>query len=391
MSHINPNLIAAAGSPIMEAAGWVAAADLPPDRPLLDFSQAAPKEPPPEPMRRHMAEAIETDPNVHFYGPVLGDTALRAEIAQIWSRDYAAPIDRAEVAITSGCNQAFCVAVLTACAPGDAVMLPYPWYFNHKMWLDMAGIRCVPLPSGPDLLPDLERARALMGEGVKAIVMVTPNNPTGAEYPDTLLGAFYDLARDHDAVLIVDETYRDFRAGDGAAHTLFQRPDRAEVLIHLYSFSKIFRITGHRIGAMIAGPDRIAEAEKILDTVTICPSRIGQTAALYGLRNLGDWAAGQRTEIAARRAALAEGAAAALPGWRIDGLGAYFAWVRPPFGIPAPEMARRLVAEQSVLVLPGTMFLPPSAHPTDALRIAFANAARGGLERLVERLAAFRP
>ena len=78
----------------------------------------------------------------------------------------------------------------TIAAPGDAVMLPLPWYFNHKMWLDMAGIETVPLPCGHGMLPDLEAARARMTPRVRAIVLVTPNNPTGAEYPPDLVAAF---------------------------------------------------------------------------------------------------------------------------------------------------------------------------------------------------------
>ena len=142
------------------------------------------------------------------------------------------------------------------------------------------------------------------------------------------------------------------------------------------------------VGALVAGADRIAQAEKVLDTVTICPNRIGQAAALFGLEQLSGWADDQRAEIARRRDALAGFIAERVPEWRIAGLGAYFAWVEPPFGLPARSVARRLVTEQSVLALPGDMFLPEGT-PTTALRIAFANADVAGLDALTLRLARF--
>lgn len=393
---LNPNLGRVAPAPIMEAQRWVRETCFPPDRTLLNLSQAAPVEPPPEPLRRAIAEAAMHTPGAHLYGPVLGDAALRTEIAARWSVAYDAPIDGAEVAVTAGCNQAFCVAAATLCAPGEALMVPVPWYFNHRMWLQMSGVEAVPIPCDGAMLPDLEAARAALTRKVRAILLVTPNNPTGAEYPPALMQGFYALAREHGAVLVVDETYRDFRSGTGAPHGLFRQPDWREGLIHLYSFSKVFRLTGHRVGAMIAGAARLAEAEKVLDTVTICPPRLGQIAALWGLRNLGNWVEAEREEILARRRAVIDEFSGPLRDWRLRGAGAYFAYVEPPFDLPSDRVARLLVERQSILVLPGTMFAPPASKARDwggerGLRIAFANADLDGIAEMGRRLAAFRP
>ena len=97
-------------------------------------------------LRRAMAEAALNQPDAHFYGPVLGRTELREAVARDWSRAYGGTIRADQVAITQGCNQAFCAAIQTLAAPGDEIILPLPWYFNHKMWLDMQGIRTVGLP-----------------------------------------------------------------------------------------------------------------------------------------------------------------------------------------------------------------------------------------------------
>src|SRR5690606_16016064 len=104
----------------------------------------------------------------------------------------------------------------------------------------------------------------LAGRRTRAIVLVSPNNPGGAEYPAETLRAFRDLARRRGIALILDETYRDFDSRTGPAHDLFADPDWDEVLVQLYSFSKAYRLTGHRVGAMAASPRLLAEAEKFL-------------------------------------------------------------------------------------------------------------------------------
>jgi aspartate/methionine/tyrosine aminotransferase len=259
------------------------------------------------------------------------------------------------------------------------------------MWLDMTGIRAVPLPAGDDLLPDPDRAAGLVGPRTRAIVLVSPNNPGGVEYPPALLAAFRDLARARGIALILDETYRDFHSVAGPPHDLFADPDWQDVLIHLYSFSKAYRLTGHRVGAVVAGPARIAEIEKFLDTVTICPNQLGQFAALWGMRHLDDWLARERYEILARRQAV-EAALPRLDGWRLRGCGAYFAFVAHPFEMKSETLARRLVHEAGLLLLPGSMFAAAGDTAGAAgLRLAFANVDTAGIGALADRLAAFRP
>ena len=200
------------------------------------------------------------------------------------------------------------------------------------------------------------------------------------------------MARAGGAALVVDETYRDFDGRSGAPHDLFADPEWRDVLVHLYSFSKAFRLTGHRTGAIIADPARLAEAEKFLDTVAICAPQLGQRAAAWGLRNLGDWVAGERAEILRRRAA-AHRILSSLPGWEVRGCGAYFAYVRHPFEAPSDEVAQALVREASILVLPGAMFGRTRAQggdggPERELRVAFANSGVEGLAEMGRRLAA---
>lgn len=378
--------------PVMEARRWLDGLTFPPDRPLLNLSQAAPAAAPPQPLRQAMAEAVLNDNGAHLYGPVLGLPELRAELAARTGALYGGQVTPAQVAITSGCNQAYAAAIATLCGEGDEVILPVPWYFNHRMANDMAGVVTRPLPCGTGMIPDPDAARALITPRTRAIVLVSPNNPAGVEYPGAVIAAFRDLACESHIALILDETYRDFHSRSGAPHDLFADPDWDEVLTHLYSFSKAYRLTGHRVGAMVGSQARLAEAEKFLDTMTICAPQIGQRAALWGMRNLDQWLAGERDEMLSRGRAMHEGFARLAPlGWNLLGAGAYFAWVEHPFALPSPQVAQRLVAEAGVLALPGTMFTPEGDRGGAlALRLAYANADREGIAELIRRLENFK-
>lgn len=383
---LNPVLRATLAPPVMEARRWLSETELPPGLPLLNLSQAAPVDPPPAHMRAAMARAMEEDAGVHLYSPVLGNPPLRAAIAARSNALYGGQVRPDQVALTSGCNQAFCAVIAALAQRGDEVILPLPWYFNHHMWLSMNGLTSVALPTGDDLLPDPAACESLITPRTRAIALVSPNNPGGVEYAPELLAEFAALAARHGIALIVDETYRDFHTRDGAPHGLFTDPDWDEVLVHLYSFSKAYRLTGHRVGAILAAPALLAQVEKVLDTVTICVSGPGQMAALWGLENLGQWLQGERAEILSRRAAMIEGFSG-LEGWELLGCGAYFAYIRHPFDAPSPEVAKRLLAEAGVLMLPGTMFRPEGA-PEGAreMRIAFANADTAQIGELMRRL-----
>ncbi len=380
-------------SPIVEAQSWVAGKSFPKERPLLNVSQAAPMAPPPLELRQEIARLAVEDDNVHLYGAVLGLDALRGELARHVSATYHASVTPDDIAITSGANEAFTAVMSTLATSGDEVILPTPWYFNHKMWCDMAGVTAVPLPTGADMLPDLERAASLITPRTRAIVLVTPNNPAGVEYPSELLTKFYALARAHGIALVVDETYRDFDARNGAPHILLRQPDWRDTLVQIYSFSKAYRLTGHRVGALTASPARLLEVEKYLDTVTICPNQLGQRAALWGMQNLGDWLAQERREILKRRSALENGfAPLAAKGWTLLGTGGFFAYVAHPFDMPATALAPWLVDHAGVLLLPATFFTPQGDPRGERqLRIAFANLDCDGITDLLGRLADIDP
>ena len=386
---VNPLVMATEAPPIPIAQAWKARYK---GRygPLIDLSQAVPGHPPPKSLLCRLGEAA-SQPEASRYGPIVGDLALREALAADISTRYDGRVAVEQVAITAGCNQAFFVAAQTVAKAGDAVILPSPWYFNHKMTLDMLGIRARPLACDPKngFLPDPDAAEALIDDGVKAIALVSPNNPSGAVYSEALIAHFHALACRHGLALVLDETYRDFLPlGLNRAHGLFAEPGWDANLVHLYSFSKAYAIPGQRLGAIVAAPSFIAQAAKILDSLQICPPRSVQMAIVASIEETRDWREAVRRELALR-ADTCRAAFAKAKEWRLASIGAYFAFVAHPYeGETASAVAEKLVTEAGVLGLPGSYFGPGLEG---YLRLAFANVERDILAGLGERLAGVGP
>lgn len=377
----------------MDISGWLTGMTFSKDQPLLDVSQAAPSEPPPPKLRQALSELVLTDDSVHLYGPVLGNDDLRLEFSNHLKHFYKSEhIFQENIGITAGCNEAFAAAISTLASQGDEIIVPSPWYFNHKMWLDITGIKTVILDTGQDLTPKYNELQRLITKKTKAVVLVTPNNPTGLEYPECIVSKIFDVCTEAGISLVIDETYKDFDIRSHPPHNLFSKISWAENFIHLYSFSKVFRLTGHRVGAIATSHKRLIQIEKFLDTVTICPNQLAQKAAVWGLRHLSDWVQSQRMGILKRRSLLVrQFKKLEKQGWELSGIGAYFAYVKHPFNVKSDEVARRLLDEQSILSIPGTLFSPMNNSMGDThLRIAFANISCSDIVILTERLENFR-
>lgn len=403
MPTLSPLIRATGAPPIPAARAWAARYDGSAG-PAIDLTQAVPGYPPHPELLSKLAEAAASRAAAG-YGPIDGDPALREALAADMAGFYAAPITTADIAITAGCNLAFAMAMTVLAAPGDRVVLPTPWYFNHRMALAMQGVEAVPLPCRAEdgFLPDPDRLGAILrGGGIRALVLVSPNNPTGAVVPPAMIARIAGLCRDAGAWLVLDETYRDFlseaaprsQSAAGASresvrhdasppHQLFQDSAWRDGVIHLYSFSKAYCVPGHRVGAIAGGGAFRAELMKAIDTMQICAPRPAQAALTWAIEALRDWRAGNR-EIMVGRAEAFRRAVAQLPGWRLDALGAYFAYLRiPECETDALAVAERLAAERGLLGLPGPFFGPGQERH---LRLAFANAELESIAQVPARL-----
>jgi hypothetical protein len=368
-------------SPITQVGRWkeAAAADLP----LIDVSQAAPTYPPAQELRDHIATQARS-PATANYTDQQGILPLRKALARSLTVDYDAPVAVENVAVTAGCNQAFCLAMLALTDPGDEVIMPLPTYFNHDMWLRSQDVAPVYLEPGPDMTPDPAEAAAAVTDRTRAIVLVTPNNPTGAVYPPALIESFFELARDRGLALVIDETYREFRDDSEPPHTLFSRPDWSDTLIHLYSFSKAYCMAGYRIGCMATNPALLRETLKIADCVALCPSHIGQLAARYCLEYLDAWKRKYRRTVRDRVAYAARRLREADTGFDVVSSGGYFVYLRHPFtDRSSASVGRSLAEDNGILCLAGSMFGPGQDR---YLRLAFANVDLPVIDEFVERL-----
>lgn len=373
-----------ASSPISEAYAWLASRTS--TRQLIDLSQAAPGYPPPQVIIDQVALTAQA-PDGGRYCPTSGLPALTEAFATELGRDYQAEILPTRVLPTSGCNQAFCVTVSTLADRGDEIILPVPYYFNHEMWLGLDGITPRLLPTDQSFVPDPAEAQKLINDRTRAIVLVTPGNPTGVTIAPDIIQEFYELAQEHKIALIIDETYRNFRESQDPPHRLYQQKNWEETAIFLHSFSKDLAIPGYRVGAIVAAPSFLHEAMKLLDCVQISAPRISQEAVVAGLTRSGDW----RTVQAARIRGLLEHfrtTMAARPGgFELASSGAFFGWVRHPFlQLDTAEVIRRLVVDHDVLLIPGTAFTPTDDR---WLRMSYANLTPEQFPILTERLVEF--
>ncbi len=382
---VNPDLVDTGTPPIPAARAWLAEYSGKFGR-AINMSQAAPGSPPPAQMLERLQSAAAGS-DATAYGRILGDHELVEAYAAHCSSTYGAEIAPTEIAITAGCNLAYVATIMAVARAGDSVLLPEPWYFNHEMTLRMLGLRPVPLPCRPEdgFVPDVGAALRLVDARTRAVVLVSPNNPTGAIYPPAVIRAFAEMAAERRLWLILDETYRDFLSdGEARPHDLFADAVLRRNIIQLYSFSKSYCIPGYRVGAMLAPASMMAEIAKVLDCLQICAPRAGQIALAWAIDALASWREECRGEILARASAF-RSALAGSNGWSISSIGAYFSYVRHPYpSRTAEEVARHLATDLGVLALPGTFF--GSASQAGHIRFAFANSDAPEIARIAERL-----
>lgn len=370
-------------SPIAEAHAYLL--ERAGSRPLLDLSQAAPGYPTASSVQKRIAE-VAGEPDGGRYAPPPGLPSLKLAFADELSEDHRSPISPANVLPTAGCNQAFCIVTSALTEPGDEVILIVPYYFNHDMWLKLDGVTPRYLATSGEDPPDIGEAQKLIGPKTRAIVLVTPGNPTGVTVEPGVIHDLFALAVEHDIVLIVDETYRNFRPTNEPSHQLYGEEKWQDNLVTLHSFSKDLAIPGYRVGAVVASPNLLYEAMKIMDCIQICAPRISQEAAVAGLVNARAWRDQQRERIADVHSLFKSVMASEPRGFKLAASGAFFGWVEHGSGEPSIEVVRRLVLQHDVLVIPGTAFTPTDQS---MLRFSFANLNSDEITELGARLDEF--
>jgi aspartate/methionine/tyrosine aminotransferase len=384
---INPAVAAVHPPPITEVLGWLSGRKNH-DLPLIDLCQAVPSYPPAPVMTAHLKQLLD-DPVIARYTPDEGLPEVREAVCERYRRLYGANIESSQICMTVGASQAFWLAMLGLCRPGDEVIVQEPAYFDHPMALTIMGVRMVPAPFVPKNrgIPDPTTIASLITPRTRAILVVTPSNPTGAVTPPAMIEELHDIAVRNGIALVLDETYADFIAGSPRPHALFTRADWPEHFIQIMSFGKTYALTGFRTGALVASAEFIRQTLKIQDTMTVCQPRIAQLAVKFGAENLDEWVRGNCSMMQRRHDRLRD--AFRQPGNRFELVtsGAFFAWVRHPFdGKTGREVAKLLVEEAGVLTLPGEVFGPGL---TAYLRLAFGNITDDRIPEAIGRFRSF--
>lgn len=322
---------------------------------LIDASQGVPNYPPPKVVKDAIEQASHSS-ETYKYSDRRGILDLREAIRlDFQNRDsFIANVE--DILVTSGCNAAFCVTASALLDPGDQAIVPLPYYFNHPMWLEMLGAEVVEANSNANGTPDLDHIFDLITPLTRVVVLVSPGNPTGATIPAKELEEFTDRVGEAGIYVILDETYRAFSDHDKDPF-VGSSFDRHPNLIRLLSFSKELAIPGLRVGAACANSAIVPELLKVHDCFSICPSRIGQLAAVEGLTHGTPWKLEQVLNVRKRRSRFLRLVSSSSSGFEISAIGGFFAWLRHPFvGLSSWEAAEKLLAEAGLLTLPGGLF-----------------------------------
>lgn len=326
----------------------------------------------------------------HRYGPVEGQPDLLAILRDKLTRENGLDLDGRRVMVTAGGNMAFLNAALALTDPGDEVILPVPYYFNHEMALTMIGCRTVAAPTDGNYQIDVDAMRAAITTRTRAIVTVSPNNPTGAVYPEATLRAVNALCAEHGLVHVTDEVYEYFTYDTAAHYSPGRDPASRAHTISLYSLSKAYGFAGWRVGYMVVPEELFDAVNKIQDTNLICPPLVCQAAAAAALRVGRAYCAPRVADLDIVRREVHE----ALRG--IGDLveapptdGAFYVLLRVRAAMDSFALTRRLIERHKVAVVPGSAFGVTDAC---ALRISFGALDRdtvaAGMSRLVEGLRA---
>ncbi|HZW35517.1 MAG TPA: aminotransferase class I/II-fold pyridoxal phosphate-dependent enzyme, partial [Candidatus Deferrimicrobiaceae bacterium] len=238
--------------------------------------------PPPEAMR--VLDSFASTPGSHPYKPDAGLPELRKAFEEKLRAENGidAPFER-RILVTAGANQAFFNAVLAICDPGDEVILLTPYYFNHEMAIALASCRAVCVPTDGNFHPRPDAIEAAITPRTRAVVTVSPNNPTGVVYTREALSEINRLCARRGLYHISDEAYEYFTY-DGAEHFSPGSLGGEDHTISLYSLSKAYGMASWRIGFLVAPERLFDDLIKIQDTVIVCAPAVSQAVALEALR-----------------------------------------------------------------------------------------------------------
>ena len=322
----------------------------------------------------------------HRYGPVGGDPELKSLLIKKLREENGLVLGPEQaVFVSAGSNMAFFEILLAITVPGDEILLTVPFYFNQDMAIRMFGCTPIPVATHADFSLDLEAMARSITPRTRAIVTVSPNNPSGQVYSEADLRAVNQLCRDHDLFHLSDEAYEYFIWGERPHFSPASIPGSESFTVGFYSLSKTFGFAGWRVGYMVIPAMLVPDLVKIQDTNLICPPRPSQRAAAGargGGRSYFDRKAqglfSLREEVLTSLTTLGP-YLRRLP----HSEGAFYVFLDVDTTLTGLQLAERLAREYGVAVVPGEAF---GMQEGCYLRVAYgapdAETVREGVRRL---------
>jgi len=330
-----------------------------------------------------VATQTMTSSDTHRYGYVLGRLDLRDALQEKLSVEN--QLDSGyEVVVTAGSNMAFFASLLAVTSPGDEVILLVPYYFNHEMATHIAGCTPVLISLNESLTPDIEALHEAITSRTRAIVTISPNNPTGIVYSPETLKSINRLCAKHGIYHISDEAYEYF-VYDGAQHYSPGRDTGAHAhTISLFSMSKAYGMAGWRLGYMAVPPHILGDIRKIQDTNQICPAMLSQTVALAALEEGSSYCMQYMNSMAeVRKIVLQKLHSTRAPITVSHSDGAFYFFVSVDTSLDAKTLVTQLIKDHGVAVIPGDTF---GMDQGTYLRIAYGALQPSTLNEAMDRL-----
>jgi aspartate/methionine/tyrosine aminotransferase len=304
---------------------------------------------------------------IHEYQDGAGLPELVGRISRKLARENGIDVGRgSRIMVTAGANMAFLHAVLATTVPGDEIVLPVPYYFNHEMAVAMAGCRTVPVPTDDCYGLDVGAIERAITDRTRAVVTISPNNPTGAVFSEGSLRDVNMLCRDRGVYHVSDEPYEYFTyARDGSSRSSAavrhvspgSFPDAEGHTISMYSMSKAYGFAGWRIGYMVYPQHLAAAMIKSQDTILICPPVASQIAAVAALDVGRSYCEPYVRQLAEVREIVVGSLSALAPLAEVPTAdGAFYAFVKINADIAPMVLVERLIREHKVAVVPGSAF-----------------------------------
>jgi aspartate/methionine/tyrosine aminotransferase len=336
-------------------------------------------------------EAIEAaqralgDPATHEYQDGAGLPILTDRLRLKLLTENGIDVSRgSQIMVTAGANMAFVHAVLAVTEPGDEIILPVPFYFNHDMATEMAGCKAVRVPTDGQYQLRLDAIRAAITPRTRAILTISPNNPSGAVFTEASLREVNDLCRDRGLYHIADEVYEYFTYGSARHVSPASFPDATPHTISMYSLSKAFGFAGWRVGYMVY-PDHLAAAMmKSQDTILVCATVVSQVAAAAALDVGRSYCEPYAREFAGIRDSVLSALSSLAPLAEVPAVeGAFYVLLKVDTTMPPMQIAERLIREHKVAVIPG-----PAFGMTDGcyFRVAYGALQKDSVEEGIGRL-----